>query len=210
MRSLLLRDVRHGLVRLRQHSFMKATLVAAILAIGAAEQASAQFGGDRIQRPLDRPTVSPYLNLFRGDSTGGSAILNYYGLVKPQQQALQQNQMLNMGLQDLQNRAAAGNSPGGFQPRAGFSQLGITGHPTAFMTIGGGSLGGGGGGGGGGGFGGGGFGSSGFGGGFGSSGFGSSGFGGSGFGGGFGSAYGASSVGTFGVGSFSAGGGFSR
>ncbi|MCA9085441.1 MAG: hypothetical protein KDA81_15370 [Planctomycetaceae bacterium] len=206
MRSLLLRDVRHELVRLRQLSCMKAALVAAILAFGAAEQASAQFGGDRIQRPLDRPTVSPYLNLFRGDGTAGSAVLNYYGLVKPQQQAIQQTQMLNMGLQNLQNRAASGNSPGGFQPQGGFSQLGITGHPTAFMTIGGGSLAGGGGGG----FGGGGFGSSGFGGGFGSSGFGSSGFGGSGFGGGFGSAYGASSVGTFGVGSFSAGGGFSR
>lgn len=51
--------------------------------------------------PYGRPTVSPYINLGRG----GSAGINYYGLVRPQLQAnaamqlLQRNQLLEA--QDL-------------------------------------------------------------------------------------------------------------
>ncbi|MCA9052024.1 MAG: hypothetical protein KDA89_24970, partial [Planctomycetaceae bacterium] len=187
-----------------------AMLLAVTASLCSTDDCRAQFGGDRIQRPLDRPTVSPYLNLFRGNSSsGGNAILNYYGLVRPQQESMQQNQALAQGLQSLQARQGFGNSvPGGGQPIGGYSQLGITGHPVAFMTIGngfggagGGGIGGVGGGGGiGGGFGPGGFGGNSFGG-----GFGSGGFGGSGFGGSFGSSYSASSLGG-GFGGFGGGG----
>jgi len=139
----------------------------------------AQFGGSP-------PTISPYVNMLRPDS---SPALNYYGLVRPQQEFAMQNQQLGQGLQSLQmqgsNMQMNSNS-------FGYSQLGVTGHPVIFNSFGtsrfsggytgfGNSGGGGfGGGGGGGGFGGGG-------GGFNQGGgFGGGGFGGGGYGGGFG------------------------
>jgi len=153
--------------------------------------ASAQVG---FGRPNSRPTFSPYLNLFRSQGGGGSnTLLNYYGLVRPQNQAYQQSQQINQGLQNLQRQSQtqrAGNNAAG--QRGGvsrYSQMGITGHPTAFMTVGGGGAAGGG-------IGGGGIGGGGIGSGFGGSGFGA--------GGGLGSGFGQSSVG--GVGGISVGG----
>jgi len=115
--------------------------------------AMAQFGGSQ----PSSPTISPYINLLRSDS---SPALNYYGLVRPQQEFAQQNQQLGQGLQSLQMQSSSMPMySGGY----GYSQLGATGHPVMFNSFGtsrfsGGYLGGGGGGFGGGGFGGGGFG----------------------------------------------------
>ncbi len=155
----------------------------------------AQFGGSA---PLSPPTISPYVNMLRSDS---SPALNYYGLVRPQQEFAQQNQQLGQGLQSLQMQSSS------MQPYSsgyGYSQLGATGHPVIFNSFGtsrfsGGYLGGGGGGFGGGG-GGGGFGGGGFGGG------GNAGQFGGGFGGGNGGQFGGGQSGFGGVGS--TGGGF--
>ena len=136
----------------------------------------AQFGGSP-------PTISPYVNMLRPDS---SPALNYYGLVRPQQEFAMQNQQLGQGLQSLQmqgsNMQMNSNS-------FGYSQLGVTGHPVIFNSFGTSRFSGGytgfGNSGGGGGFGGGGGGFN-QGGGFGGGGFGGGGFGGGGYGGGFG------------------------
>ena len=101
--------------------------------------ASAQVGPGR---PNSRPTFSPYLNLFRNQGGGGSnTLLNYYGLVRPQNEAYQQSQQVRQVLLNLQRQSQAqpiGNNTVGQRggiPR--YSQMGITGHPTAFMTYGG-------------------------------------------------------------------------
>jgi len=98
--------------------------------------ANAQLGSDRINRPFNRPTVSPYLNLLRSRS-GGNTVLNYYGMVRPQQQFYQQNQDFNRELNQLRS---VQNSP--LNSRQNNRNLrnyrmGITGHPAAFMSIGG-------------------------------------------------------------------------
>lgn len=124
----------------------------------ASPQATAQTGGDRIQRPLNRPTVSPYLNLFR-QGNSRSPILNYYGTVRPQQQAFQQGQQLSRGLERVEERNK--NSRNRYSNRQDSKdsfrryRMSITGHRAGFMTLGGGGSGGdeGGGGGGGGSFG---------------------------------------------------------
>lgn len=189
-----------------------------------ASTAQAQIGGNRIDRPINTPAFSPYLNLFRGGENTGP-VLNYYGLVKPQLNAIEQGQQLGQGIQAIQMQQARQQQAGAQLPGMygyGYSQLGITGHPVVFQSFtngggggfGGGGLGGGlgGGGFGGGGFGGGGLGAGGLGGGFGQNaanlggiggGFGAGGFGGGFTGGGFGGGLGA---GGFGVGGFGAGG----
>ena len=97
--------------------------------------ASAQVG---LGRPNNRPTFSPNLNLFRNQGGGSNTLLNYYGLVRPQNQAYQQSQQVHQGLLNLQRQSQAqrvGNNTVGQRggiPR--YSQMGITGHPTAFMT----------------------------------------------------------------------------
>ena len=145
-------------------------LMVVVLCQAGTSVASTQFG---FGRPNSRPTFSPYLNLFRNQGGGGSnALLNYYGLVRPQNQAYQQSQQVNQGLLNLQRQSQAqraGNNTVGQRGIPRYSQMGITGHPTAFMTFGGGGVGAAGGGIGGEG-------------GFGSSGFGAGGGSGSGFG----------------------------
>lgn len=114
-------------------------------------QTMAQFGGDRIKRPLNRPTVSPYVNLFRGGSS--SAILNYYGAVRPQQQFYSQDEKLSKGFEDLEQRGYSQQRWNQQDGNKSFRRyrMGITGHKTGFMTLGRGGGGGGDEGGGGGG-----------------------------------------------------------
>lgn len=116
------RSIRQVVVRL--------LLIAVIWQIGnTVAQAQIGFGS-----PNDRPTFSPYLNLFRRNNRS-STVLNYYGLVRPQNRAIQQNQQLNRGLYNLQQQSQQPDRLGQRTvPR--YSQMGITGHPTAFMTIG--------------------------------------------------------------------------
>lgn len=128
------------------------TLFASAIALLAIQmvspQATAQFGGDRIKRPLNRPTVSPYLNLFRRGNSR-SPILNYYGSVRPQQQFYQQDQQLSRGLEQVEDRNSNRNRWSNRQNSSQNSnnsfkryRMSITGHRAGFMTIGGGSGGG--------------------------------------------------------------------
>lgn len=93
---------------------------AAIVLLAACSVAQAQ----RIQRPLNRPTVSPYVNLLRSGSGTG---LNYYGLVRPELQFGQSLQQLQLGLGGLQRRTSRSNPFGGFG-----GGMGVTGHAVVF------------------------------------------------------------------------------
>jgi hypothetical protein len=62
----------------------RAMMALAVLAVSLCGQtAQAQLGYQRpITNPYQTPAFSPYLNLFRG----GNPALNYYGIVRPQEQ----------------------------------------------------------------------------------------------------------------------------
>ncbi|MBL8815185.1 MAG: hypothetical protein JNL58_04065 [Planctomyces sp.] len=190
---------------MRPLTLLTTFLIAVITSWWSSGAASAQIGGDRIQRPINTPTFSPYLNLFRnGDNSG--PVLNYYGLVRPQMQAMQQNQQLGQNLQSLQQmqqqQQAQAGRPNVAAQYLGYSQLSTTGHPVVFQSFNnaqGAGIGAG-------------FGGGGFGGGMGGGGFGGGGFGGGAgnFGTGFGGAgAGMGAGGGVGVGGGFAGGGFS-
>jgi len=68
--------------------------------------------------PIARPAVSPYLNMFRG----GSPAINYYGIVRPQQDT-------SAALQRLQQQVAPAPLP-----VAPSDALLTTGHATRFMN----------------------------------------------------------------------------
>ena len=105
-------------MRRQKKSWLLAALVLSLHVLGAATSGMAQV---RRYEP-DRPTVSPYLNLFRNDGFNNRALPNYHSLVRPLQQQyqtnqtqqrllLQQNQalrQLNSNVQDVEQRAAAG------------------------------------------------------------------------------------------------------
>ena len=76
--------------------FLRIFVVAGLLCRGSI--ASAQLGGSRIDRPIDTPTFSPYINMLRSNSSPG---LNYFGLVRPQLEVAQQNQQFSQNLQML-------------------------------------------------------------------------------------------------------------
>ena len=105
--------------------------------------ANAQFGGSRIKRPIDRPTVSPYVNLFRrGNAT--NPILNYYGAVRPLQQQYQQNRTFSRQLGRVERRQRYSNRTLGEDAkdkkqsgRRSHRMLGATGHSTSFSIVGG-------------------------------------------------------------------------
>lgn len=73
-------------------------------------------------RPMGRPTVSPYINLLRN---GNSAAFNYFGLVRPEQNALRAFQGLQQGVSNNQDT---------INTYLGNGQLGATGMPTQFMN----------------------------------------------------------------------------
>ena len=92
--------------------------------------ASAQVGG--MNGPGNTPTFSPYINLLR---EGGGVGQNYFGLVRPQVEFAQQNQMLGQGINALQaNQMQPGRMAGVY----GYTQLGATGHAVMFGSINGG------------------------------------------------------------------------
>jgi|SRR5437588_7414419 len=97
----------------------RTTIALALMFILGSGQANAQ-GYQRPQTsPFPSSPVSPYLNLMRG----GNAAINYYGLVRPQQDTasalmrLQQQQQFQAGQPPVTNAA-----------------LSITGHPATFMN----------------------------------------------------------------------------
>jgi hypothetical protein len=74
--------------------------------------------------PASRPALSPYLNLLRN----GSPAINYYGLVRPQQE-------FSRSLQEIQNELHA--PPGAPATPNSATSLPITGHPSRFFSHGG-------------------------------------------------------------------------
>jgi hypothetical protein len=111
------------------HSFSLAT-AAGLLALFAAPcpaQPPGYAPGSIGQPPFtSRPTVSPYLNLLR---SGGSPALNYYTLVRPQNQFYQSMFQLQ---QDVGANARELNSLQ--QPTTTGAQMSPTGHAFGFMT----------------------------------------------------------------------------
>lgn len=73
--------------------------------------------------PASRPALSPYLNLLRN----GSPAINYYGLVRPQQD-------FSNSLQEIQNEIHA--PPAGPTSANGSTSLPTTGHPSRFFSHG--------------------------------------------------------------------------
>ena len=96
------------------------------VAVDAAEAQTYSPYGD----PLQRPTVSPYLNLLRGTSEG--ALPNYYTLVRPQLQqraaALQQQASINQ-LQRQVNSLPRRDRLSGVS-----GEIRTTGHTTLFQN----------------------------------------------------------------------------
>jgi hypothetical protein len=70
--------------------------------------------------PVSRPPLSPYLNLFRG----GNPAINYYGLVRPQQE-------FGNSIQEIQNEMHTPHTTM-TNPASG-TNLPVTGHPTRFF-----------------------------------------------------------------------------
>jgi hypothetical protein len=80
----------------------------------------AVVGPAKAQPGTFRPPLSPYLNLLRG----GNPAINYYGLVRPEQQFTQ-------SIQQLQMQATAGPVAA---PLEGVQTLPYTGHPVRFVN----------------------------------------------------------------------------
>ena len=95
---------------------MLAAAALGLLSLLGPQAARAQFYTPPATNPFQRPVVSPYLNL----RLGGNPAINYYGLVRPQEQTaatlLQLQQQVATGQAVLANEVAA------TQP--------TTGHPT--------------------------------------------------------------------------------
>lgn len=103
--------------------------------------ANAQSGLSRFDKPFDRPAISPYMNLLRNQNSSNS-VLNYYGLVRPQQQYMAQNQQLTEQLQTVNRQNQMQGGRVGMRGRQMVRyRMGATGHSAGFLTIGGGVVG---------------------------------------------------------------------
>jgi len=91
-------------------------------------------------RPLDkpfsnisrRPTVSPYLNLFRDGQ--GNAVLNYQTLVRPQLRQIERNRQQSQAIEGLNRQIQQIRSQQAF-PVSGSTDIRATGHPTQFQNL---------------------------------------------------------------------------
>lgn len=108
-------------------------LLGAVLCFLALEKTTlAQTASSRFRSNLlNRPTVSPYLNLLNG--TGSSGISNYHTLVRPQLEQRRLNQFsqqqfgsVNRQLQTINTQQQTGN--------AGTGGIRATGHRTFFQN----------------------------------------------------------------------------
>ena len=106
-----------------------AVLLGAVLWSVSGTSAFAQFGANRISYPFGRPTVSPYLNLLGNNSGAG---VNYYALVRPQQQFYQQAEDLRQGRYTRPETFQRNMIP----RQTGHSayRLGTTGHSASFQA----------------------------------------------------------------------------
>ena len=94
--------------------------------------AQAQSNYSRINKPFNRPTFSPYLNLFR---SGNGPVLNYFGVVRPQQQFLEQDNQLGSQLTRVQGQQERQQTKQNSRRVPGVYTMGATGHAVGFNTI---------------------------------------------------------------------------
>lgn len=93
----------------------------------------AQSNYSRINKPFDRPTFSPYLNLFRN---GNGPVMNYFGAVRPQQEFYAQGNQLTEELETVKSRQdrQSGIVSDPRRISRGY-KMGTTGHSVGFNTI---------------------------------------------------------------------------
>jgi hypothetical protein len=104
---------------MKRSTLVSAFALAMFLGFGPSPARAQQFGRPPVN-PLVSPPLSPYLNLLRG----GNPAINYYGLVRPQQD-------FNAFLQAQQGLYA---QPVVAAPTPNLQDL-ITGHPAQFMNF---------------------------------------------------------------------------
>ena len=103
----------------------------AIPAVGLFIVLTASVASAQPRAPVtNRPTFSPYLNLLRG---GVNPAINYYGIVRPQQQFRQQAQVLE---QQIYQNSLAVQSLGVSGLVQQQPNLATTGHPVVFNSYG--------------------------------------------------------------------------
>ena len=110
-------------------------LALCVYAGAAAEHASAQVGnsGYVTNYILNRPTVSPYLNLIRRDGFGG--VTNYQTLVRPQLEAREFARNQQAELSRVQQQLAVQQRSLDTVERPRAQRVFTTGHPTRFMNL---------------------------------------------------------------------------
>ncbi|MFM9960243.1 MAG: hypothetical protein ACKV2Q_03345 [Planctomycetaceae bacterium] len=110
--------------------FYHLAIIALLFAVFA-DSASAQYGGSRAGKgfantrsPISRPTISPYLNLLRQ----GNPALNYYGLVRPEQEFRAANVQFQNQFNDVRSKVDE------LEKQEDTSNLGVTGHQVRFLA----------------------------------------------------------------------------
>lgn len=117
--------MRHLVGALRD--FAAAALVLSMVATAGAQ------GPPGIEPPrISRPTTSPYLNLLRNDQRQNFA-LDYYRLVRPEQEWRNYTSRLNQRLQSVESTL---NQPQ-LLPDGSMTDMRTTGHSTTFLNTGG-------------------------------------------------------------------------
>jgi|SRR5438128_1478628 len=104
------------------------TLAGLGLAAGASRADAQVFAPRQQYNPYARPTVSPYVNLGRG----GNPAANYYGLIKPQMDANQQIQQLQLQQNQMQQQGLPLEDQAGLGGLGGFGGGPFTGHNSQF------------------------------------------------------------------------------
>ena len=103
-------------------------LIVALLFVAGSDSASAQSRPNKAfanaRSPItSRPTISPYLNLLRQ----GNPALNYYGLVRPEQEFRAANDQFRNQFSDVREKVDE------LKEKDAASNLGITGHHVRFL-----------------------------------------------------------------------------
>ncbi len=106
--------------------------IIALLLIAMPDLASAQYSSSRSSKPFasvrtptnSRPTISPYLNLLRQ----GNPALNYYGLVRPEQEFRSANDQFRGQFGDV------GQKFDEIEKKDAATNLGVTGHHVRFLS----------------------------------------------------------------------------
>lgn len=114
-------------------------IAAAVLHACWASEASAQYQASGLNPGqslnnyiLNRPTLSPYLNLARNDIGGSSGLPNYYTFVKPELDRRQDAAVQQSQIRQLQNQVSGVQA--NLQQAQQRGRAAVSGHPTRFMS----------------------------------------------------------------------------